>query len=420
VVTSTIGDESRSEWAASWRIPLISAIAIAVSVVPLYSLGALMPAIQAGTGWTRSQIASGPTFLSVVAVLCAPFVGIAIDRFGSRRIGLPGLVIFCLAVASLSLVGPSIITWWLAWTFVAIGYLFVKVTVWTAAVVTRFDRGRGLAIGVALSGTGLGSSSLPYVATLLQDGYGWRATYVCMALGGALLSLPIAWLYFYDAGDERRRTSPAAVDRSMLPGSAPREAFRSRRYLQMALGTFLSAVASIGLVVHFVPIVREGGLSAYTAAATAAGIGVSTVVGRLAAGFLLDRFSGPLVGFVSCALPIASCGTLLVDRSAGSATAAAVLIGLSAGAEIDVITYLVPRYFGVRHFGLLFGVLNSLLTLGLGVGPFTAGYLFDRFGNYDNVLLLAIPVFAASAVLFGTLGRPVRDATTATATAAAV
>jgi predicted MFS family arabinose efflux permease len=419
VLMSTTREQARREWAASWRVPLISAIGIAVSVMPLYSLGALMPSIQAGTGWTRSQIASGPTFLSVVAVLCAPFMGIAIDRFGSRRIGLPGLAIFCLAVGSLSLVGPAIVTWWLAWTFVAIGYLFVKVTVWTAAVVTRFDRGRGLAIGVALSGTGLGSSSLPYIATLLQDSYGWRAAYVGMALGGAVLSLPFAWLYFYDASDERRRSSSGVVDRSKLPGLAPREVFRSRRYLQMALATLLSAVASIGLVVHFVPIVREGGLSAYTAAATAAGIGISTIVGRLAAGFLLDRFSGPLLGFVSCALPMVSCCILLIDRSVGSSIVAAVLIGLSAGAEIDVITYLVPRYFGVRHFGLLFGVLNSLLTLGLGVGPFLAGYMFDRFGNYDNVLLLAMPVFAASALLFGTLGRSVLDLTAKEATAAA-
>ena len=57
------------------------------------------------------------------------------------------------------------------------------------------------------------------------------------------------------------------------------------------------------------------------------------------------------------------------------------MIGLSAGAEIGVLAYLIPRYFGLRHFGLLFGVMNGLITLGLGVGPFFAGYLYDRFGN---------------------------------------
>ena len=397
--------EPQSEWTSNWKIPVVSAVGIAVSMIPIYSLGVLMPSIHAATGWTRSQISAGPTFLSVAAILLSPFAGSAIDRFGSRRIALPGMVVFCLTIALLSVTGPKLVSWWLIWTLVAISDVFVRVTVWTAAVVTHFDRARGLAIGIALSGTGIGSTFLPYLTTILQEHFGWRASFVILAGGGLLLALPLVWLYFYSASDKLRQSSSVATDRSLLSGTPPRQAFLSRRYLQMASACLFAAIASSGLAVHFVPILRSVNFSAHNAAAVAGAIGLSVILGRLAGGYLLDRFSGPVIGFISCALPVGAGPLLLLHHSQGAGVLAAVLIGLSTGSEIAVLSYLVPRYFGVRHFGLLFGVIGGLQTLGVGIGPVLAGSLFDRFGNYSEVLILSAPLFAASAILLGTLGR---------------
>ena len=407
----TVPLEGREEWRRSWQVPVVSAVALGVSVIPIYSLGALMAPIHATTGWTRSQISTGPTLISVCTVLLSPFIGAAIDRLGSRKVGLPGIAFYCAAVASIAFVGPNIRTWWMAWLLVAIAYASVKMTVWTAAVVTLFQRSRGMALGVTLSGLGLGSTTLPYLTTLLQERYGWRGAYLALAGGGLLLAFPLLWFFFYDAAD-RSKTVRSKMDRSTLPGMTPKEAFGSRRYLQMAAACLCAAVPSTAFVVHFVPIVRAGGLSAHTAAATAGAIGICSIFGRLSGGFLLDRFSGPMIGFISCALPVVSGPVLLFNHSAGAAVFAAAMIGLSAGAEIGVLAYLIPRYFGLRHFGLLFGVMNGLITLGLGVGPFFAGYLYDRFGNYNNFLLLSVPLFAMSAILLGTLGEPtLRSAT---------
>ncbi len=397
--------EGREEWRQNWRVPVVSAVALGVSVIPIYSLGALMVDIHASTGWTRSQISTGPTLISVCTVLLSPFVGAAIDRFGSRKVGLPGILFYCGAVASIAFTGPGIRTWWVAWLAVAIAYASVKMTVWTAAVVMLFQHSRGMALGVTLSGLGLGSTVLPYLTTLLQEHYGWRGAYLALAGGGLLLAVPLLWFFFYDAADKSQAVR-TKVDRTILPGVTPREAFGSRTYLQMAAACLFAAVPSTAFVVHFVPIVRAAGLSAHTAAAAAGAIGICSIVGRLSGGFLLDRYSGPAIGFVSCALPVLSGPVLLFKHGAGAAVFAAAMIGLSAGSEIGVLAYLIPRYFGVRHFGLLFGVMNGLITLGLGVGPFFAGYLFDRFGNYNNFLLLTVPLFAVSAILLGTLGQP--------------
>ncbi|HLZ74202.1 MFS transporter [Phenylobacterium sp.] len=396
---------SRGEWAAHWPVPVVSAAGMAVSMLPLYSLGALIPSIQHATHWTRGQISFGPTILSIGAVLLAPLVGGAIDRFGARRVALPGLALFCLAVGGVSLSGGSVATWWLAWTLMALTDVLIKTTVWTTAVVGLFERTRGLAIGVALSGTGIATTCLPYLATVLQESFGWRGTYAILAAGAAALSLPLVWLWFYDAGD-RPRKDAGRREPAHTSGMSLGPALRSRRFLQLALVCLLSSTCSIGLIVHFVPILKDGGMTARAAAEVAGVIGISTMAGRLLGGLLLDRFSACLIGFSACAISALACPLLMVDHSLAGAITAAALIGGSGGSEIGVIAYLVPRHFGLRHFGTLFSVMSALLTVGAGVGPWLAGYSFDRFASYDQALLVAGPLFALCAILLATLGAP--------------
>lgn len=398
----------RREWARSWYIALLSTLGIAVSVMHTYTLGALMPAIHSATGWTRSQISTGPILVSVTGILCAPFIGAAIDRYGCRRVALPGLVLYCAAISGLGFAGPKTISWNVGWTLVGLAFVLVSPTVWTAAVVDVFDKSRGKAIGVALAGTGVGSICLPYLSTILQEHFGWRGAYGWLGAGAFLLSFPLIWRFFRTSEDRLRRQSPAAapLDRGTLSGVPAREAFLSRRYLQMAVACLCASTAGAAMAVHFVPIVRGNGLSAHTAAAVAAGIGFSSIFGRLLGGYLLDRTSGPLVGFISCAFGTLVAPSLLLSHSAGAGLFGACMVGLSAGMEIAVLAYLIPRFFGVRHFGLLFAVMNGLVIVGLGVGPYLGGYLFDHFGNYRMLLLLTAPLYAASAILFGTLGSP--------------
>ena len=408
---SSSNETVRSEWARSWYIALLSTLGVAVSVMHTYTLGALMPAIHAATGWTRAQISTGPILVSVTGILLSPFVGAAIDRFGSRRVALPGLVLYCLAFSALGYTGPQSLSWIVGWTLMGISFVLVNPTVWTAAVVAEFDKSRGKAIGVALAGTGVGSICLPYIATLLQEHYGWRGAYRWLGVGAFLLSFPLVWLFFHGAQDRFRKSSPTSsrLDRSTLPGVPAREAFLSRHYLQMAVACLLASTSGAAMAVHFVPIARSNGLSAHTAAAIAAGIGFSSIFGRLLGGYLLDRASGPLVGFIACACGVLVAPAMLLNHGAGAGLFGACMVGLSAGMEISVLAYMIPSYFGVRHYGLLFAVMNGLVIVGLGIGPFFGGYLFDRSGNYRMLLLLTAPLYAASAVLFGTLGRSAKE-----------
>ena len=314
-------------------------------------------------------------------------VGLAIDRYGCRRVALPGLVLYCLTFAGLGFTGPHNSSWIFGWTLVGLAFVLVSPTVWTAAVVAEFEKSRGKAIGLALAGTGLGSICLPYISTILEEHFGWSGAYKWLGAGGFLISFPLIWRFFHSSQDRLGKVSPgfASPDRGTLLGVPAREAFLSRRYLQMAVACLFASTAGAAMGVHFVPIVRANGLSAHTAAAIAAGIGFSSVFGQLFSGYLLDHTSGPLVGFIACAFGILIAPALLLSQSAGSGLFGACMVGLLAGMEMAVLAYLIPRYFGVRHYGLLFAVMNSLVIAGLRIGPAGWGAPVRSFWQLQDI-----------------------------------
>lgn len=389
--------ESREDW----LVVATSTIGLAVSVIYVYSMGLFIAPLEAEFGWPRGQISAGLTVVSVITVVLAPIIGMAIDRYGSRVIALSGMVLYCLAFGLLATTSASIWHWWALWGLIGLGVVLIKPTVWMAAVASRFKTRRGLAIGLALCGTGVGSATMPWVASSLIQAVGWRYSYLALALGGAIVALPLMLAFFRD----NPRVRPAVGAPSGIPGITIREGLTSRRFQKMALASFLATFGVIALVVHFVPILVSQGVASKQAAVVAGAIGLASIAGRIGTGFVLDRIHGTFVGAIGFGMPVVACVLLLnADGSTALTVSAALVLGLSLGAEIDVIAYLATRYFGLRNYGMLFGSLAGLLSLGTGVGAAFGGAMFDRFGTYDALIWSLIPVFATTTLLVVTLG----------------
>ena len=402
--------ETSSPSGPIWReIPflLAAALGFSVAIIHFYSFGLFMKPLQAEFGWSRSQISGALMIVSVMGVLGAPFVGMLIDRWGSRRVGLPGVVAYTGAFALLALSGPSIWSFWAGFLLLALSITAITATVWTAAVAARFAIGqRGLAIALALCGSCLGMLVAPLVADRLIAGYGWRTGYVGLAVLFAALSLPMILFYFHDV----RTPRPAAAPEQVLPisgaiGIGPREAFRSIRFWSLVLVALIASVATLALVTHLVPLVTDAGIATSVAAAAASTIGITSTIGRVLEGLLLDRFKGPAIGAVSQLVPVLACLLILfVPPSAGWAFAIALILGTAVGSEVNILAYLTSRYFGVRHYGVLFGIVYSMVIVGGGLGPLLAGTIFDRTGNYDLLAWAVIPLCVACALLILMLG----------------
>lgn len=396
-----VNDEKES--AEDWLVVVTSTVGLAISLTHVYSMGTFILPLQDEFGWSRSQISGGLSFVSIVSVLLAPVVGYSIDRLGSRRIALVGMAIYCAAISALSFTTEFIWHWWATWVALAFGSILIKPTVWMVAVSGRFNRRRGLAIGLAMSGTGLSAATMPIIASELIGAFGWRTAYMFLGIGGALVAFPMMILFLKD---KARLRDPGVESAPALKlGMTIREAIRSSRFVRLVLACFLVSFVIMGLTVHFVPFLASFSISGSTSAAIAGSIGVFSMIARVGSGYLLDRFNGPVIGAIAFGLPVIACGLLLnFDGSTASALLIGAILGLSLGAEVDVIAYLSSRYFGMRNYGTLFGTMVGVFSVGIGFGPTAAGAIFDKFGVYDWVFWIFGPLSAVSAALVGFLG----------------
>jgi predicted MFS family arabinose efflux permease len=295
--------------------------------------------------------------------------------------------------------------WWALWVLLGVASMFVIPTVWTAAINTSFERSRGLALAIALCGTGIAAAIYPTLTNALVERLGWRGAYVGLAAISLALVLPLVVLFFHGPGERRRSAGASPAERPKPRGLALSEGLRSPRFIKLAAAATVFSVAICALTANAVPVLLGEGLDRTTAAATAGLIGIGSIIGRLGGGVLLDRFNAGIVAACSVLTPIVTVAILLFTQESAWASGIAFLfLGLSVGTELDACAYLAARHFGMRSFGALFGAVNGLLLFGAGVAPLLANHVYDVTRSYDIVLWAIIPVCILTAMLFLALG----------------
>lgn len=389
------------EWKRGWRLVLACFIGFSFFSIMTHSLGVFMEPLSREFGWSRTLISSGVTISSVVTALLSPFFGILIDRYGSRKVALPGLVAAMVAISCFSLANGSALQWMALWTFYAVISISVKTTVWTAAVVGSFTTAQGLALGFMLCGTGAAQVILPPLTTWLVDEFGWRLAYVWLGCGWGGLTLLLCWFFLYDVHSRKPADGKSlARDRPELPGLMIAQAWQDTALWRIAISTFFVMLLTIGLLIHQIPILVEAGVSRIDAAWLASLAGVAGIIGKLVSGVLLDRYRANWIGGLTL-LATALAFLLLMDgvHTPVLIVIAMIVNGYSAGSKLQIASYLTARYGGVRNFGVIYGLITSLVAFGSGVGPMVAGFVYDRAGNYTAFLLAG----AVGCVLCGLL-----------------
>jgi MFS family permease len=379
-----------------WLVVLAAYCGAMVSFGSLlvFTFSIFLKPLSGAFGWSRESISAAFGFAALTVAVCSPPLGHLLDRFGPRPVILPCMAVFGVTFASLGFLSPRLLH--LYAIFVVLGIVGNGTTQmgYARAVSTWFDRRRGLALALVMAGVGTGAMLFPPIAQALIAGYGWRAAYIVLGLLVLLFGLPLTALFV------RERPRDIVGHQTVLDGMTVAQGLRSRTFWTLIATLFLSSVSMNGAITHLSPLLTDRGVPAANAALAASMLGFASFFGRLLTGFLLDRFSGPRVGFCLCAM--AAGGILLLARAGSTlpGIAAAMLIGLGVGAEADLTPYLLTRYFGLRAFSSLYGFTWTAYAIAGAIGPVWMGKAFDATGSYASLLtLLSVSTLVAAGLL---------------------
>jgi MFS family permease len=394
-----------------WIVLAASVAVIAVGTGTIFSLAVFLRPLEEEFGWTRSLI-SGVALVNWIIFGIGSFAwGALSDRIGARRVVAIGAGILGAALVLSSQVRSAAQLYAGFGVLGAIGASAFYVPL--AATATRwFAARRGLAMGIISGGMGLGIFLVPPTARGLITALGWRPTFALFGVLAWLVGI-VATRYLVNRPEDRglRSYGDAAVPtapRGRAPDLAPAGALRHPVFWGVALVHFGCCMAHSGPIFHMVAHAMDLGVTKMAAASMLGLSGATSIAGRLSSGLLADRFGAKpaLVGML--ALQAAILSTYLYADGAVSLFGVALAFGVAYGGAMPLYALVAREFFGERVVGTTFGGIFFISCIGMGLGAYGGGVLFDRLGTYWSLHLASTLVGAGAVAMALTLRAPAR------------
>jgi len=391
-------DESEIAY-TGWKVVLASFFGVMVSVAAVvpYTFGLFIKPLAESFGWNREAISAGFSIAALTIAATSPCLGFLLDRYEPRRIILPCIVVFSAAYASLALLTPHLLRFYLTFFIIGLVGQGTAYMGYSRAISTWFNRRRGFALSIMLAGSALGAIVLPVLAQAVITYRGWRFAYVILGSLACVVGFPLTAVFV--------RERPAAQQDhhvSTEQGMPVARAFATPSFWIIAATACLCAISVNGTLAHLSALLTDRGVSPGGAAWSVAIIGATGLGGNLLTGIFLDRFFGPRVWQVMLLMTVLGIVLLSVANSLTAGLVAAALIGFSMGGEGTIMPYLLGRYFGLKRFSTLYAFTWTTFTIGAAIGPVLVGRAFDTLGSYRpiTIQLLALPALIPCLLMF--------------------
>ncbi len=360
-----------------WVVVAAGFVITCIGLGTAMSLGVFLQPIATAMGWSRTEVSSAAvlTFLSMGAG--SFFWGAISDRFGTRSVLLcGGLLLGCglMAASQVTQLWQFQMLWGLCGGLAA-GAFFAPLT----AIASRwFVRHRSLAVALITSGMGLGSMVIGPMARAIMTVSDWRAAMFDLGVLALVVVLPTSLLV---------RNAPVATGTGPGEASDDRgftvaEALRTPQFAAVAGTFFACCFAHSGPIFHMISYAIDCGVAPMTAATVLGTAGVASLFGRIVFGLMADRFGAKPTLVGGLLLQAASIQVYYFVRSPEAFYAIGMVFGLSYGGVMPLYAILIRSYFGARIMGAVFGAAVMTSTIGMAVGPWAGGYIFDHFGGY--------------------------------------
>lgn len=398
-----------SEFRRGWPLVLggLVGTGLGFPAIMTNTIGILAPHLAREFGWKFGTIFGGVAVITIVLLLAGPIVGRLADRSDPRRMLSVAFVGLSVGYLSLALSSGSVMQYFASWLVICIAGLGATPIIFTRLINVAFDRHRGLALGIMLAGPGIVTVFLKPVANwaiMLGD---WRYAVVLVGILPVFLGLPLCrWALAVIDGQRADQPGAHGGGEHDLTGLSLQTAMGTRAFRILMVLLLPIAVAVAAVLPHLENILGKAGLGTDQIVTLTSASGLALAAGRLGCGWLMDRIWAPLVGAASLVAAAGGCLLLASDGSSfNSALLAIVLLALAAGAEYDLLSFLVGRYFGLSHYGAIYGVVYAVFAVGAGFGPGVLGYAYDQLGSYRPILAACAMLLLGSACLLLSLGR---------------
>lgn len=357
-------------------------IALTFSFAPayLFTLGVFSKAMAVEFGWSRTQISAGFSVATFAVAMFSLFAGMAVDRFGNRRV-----IMFAAVVLPLLLAANGFIHSFA--TYVVLAFLLGAVACASnpPAVLSLlprwFERNLGMSLAVASLGIGIGGTLLPLAAGVANRHFGWRGGFFAIAAVVAVCGISNAVLFVRDRPTGFVRQEKPAGE----AGISFADCIGRADYWALVLAFAIIGAVYWGAVSQFGLVMSDRGMSAIETASALSALGYSVIAGRAFGGVLLDRVPAYFLGFALFIVGSIGAVILMVSTFNGSAFLAAIMLGLALGAEGDIMAYLLRKRYGQKDYGKIFGLCFGVFNVGALVGPLILGKAFDVLRSYHEV-----------------------------------
>jgi MFS family permease len=374
-------------------------VAVNLGPVLYYTAGVFANAITNDVGWTRGAIAAASLPGNLLITLTLPLAGWAVDKFGARRVALTSSALFAVALALLgqfSRTPTSFAALMLAANAAGFGLTPLP---YAQIVSGWFDHRRGLALSLMLVLGGIGTAAFPPLSSALIREFGWRNAYSILGIIVSVVGVLSALLLLRDPPQPAGKNS-GRVD---IPGVPIFTALKGRPFWTLFVSFLCFSIAIGGGTTSLPLILTDSGASAQQASFIMSVVGIMMIVARIVLGQLLDRIFAPRLTAVVFLGPAIAFSILAVSPTNVSTIVAAALLGFGLGAEVDTLSYIASRAFGLRYFGRIFGALMVAFSIGLGIGPTLFGKLYDQSHSYQTAVLSALGLSMVASALLATL-----------------
>jgi len=399
-----------------WIIVFLGLVSMSIWTGIRSSFSVYYVALLEEFSWSRGDTAGVLSLAYVVYMVLSPLIGGLIDRYGPRRVILPGIIILCAGLVFSSYTKSLYQFYFNYGIVVACGISFISIVAYSSIIAHWFENKRGVAVGLAVSGMGLGTFLFVPLTQYFISLWGWRTSFLATAFLVFIILFPVTFIFLRHKpsdlglkpdgiveGVSRKKRRVKVIDGIWAETEwTLKKAFGTIRYWALLAFSFFSITPVYLMVVHSVRFLVDRGLDKISAAFTLAIVGVISLGSRVFWGWLSDRIGRELTFSAGAFFIVLAALSLVLIEFTGRTQLSyffTAFLGIGWGSTAPMFIAISADLFQGKRFGLIYGVVEAVVGLGCAFGAWFGGFIFDRTHSYKDAFILSAVLALMSCIL---------------------